>query len=368
MARIYLLLYLLLIVYASLYPWSNWREAAAPLLDWIIPHMPRYWTWFDVVTNVVAYMPLGTLSVFSLYPHVRRLPALLLALLLGCLLSCTIETLQAFLPSRVSSTLDWATNTLGSLLGALFGVWQTRAFLDHGYLHLLRKRWFVASASRGLLAAGLWPLAQLFPQPYLFGHGQFMPVLSEFVSDLLDTPVDLQALMPHGGEFSIQQFWLSETMMSTCGLVGGVLAMSWLLRPGAPRLRLVLLLLAACLLAKTTACALVFTPEHALLWLTPGAQGGLLLGGLMLAGLLQTPPAVQRRTAAFTLLLSLVLANIVPVNPYFNASLQTWVKGQFINFNGAAQILALSWPLLAIWCVWHPTHDQIPARSTDKPA
>ncbi|WP_338846692.1 VanZ family protein [Massilia sp. W12] len=364
MARIYLLLYLALIVYASLYPWSAWREPNAPLLSWLVWRMPRYWTWFDLLANIIAYMPLGTLGVFALYPRVQRWPALLLALALGALLSGGIESAQSWLPTRVPSILDWWANLAGSLLGAALGWWQTRAFLDHGYLHLMRKRWFIPSASRGLLAAGLWPLAQLQPQAYLFGHGQFMPVLSDLLSDLLDMPIDLLSFTPYGGQFDIAQYWLAETVMCACGLAGAVLSMSWLMRPAAPRWRLLALLLAACLGVKTFSSALVFTPEHALLWLTPGAQGGLLLGGLMLAGLLQTPPGVQRRLAALCLLLALATANLTPLNPYFSASLQTWAKGQFINFNGAAQILALSWPLLAVWCVWHPSHDAPPAPST----
>lgn len=354
MARLSLLIYLLLIAYASLYPLSGWRDALSPPFSYLNLNLPRYWTWFDFITNILAYIPLGTLTVFALYPRVRRWPAALLAVLAGSALSLGIEAMQNFLPSRVPSNLDLFTNTLGSLLGALFGLWQTRAFLDHGYLHLLRKRWFIPGASRGLLALGLWPLAQLYPQAYLFGHGQIMPIVSDWLSDLLETPVDLNAMALHGAEISVQQYWLSEVVITASGLCGAVLTLCCLLRTHAPRLQLIMVLFASCLLAKCLASALVFNPEHALLWLTPGAQGGLLIGILMLSGFVFVPPQVQRRLAVLMLLISLVASNLIPANPYFNASLQTWVQGKFLNFNGAAQILALSWPVLAIWSLWYP--------------
>lgn len=364
LARICLALYLALIAYGSLYPLSSWHDAINPPLAYLTLSMPRYWTRFDALTNVLAYIPLGVLTVFACYPYLRRGAALLAAVLLGGLLSGSVEALQSFLPSRVPSNLDLATNILGSFCGALLGVWQTRAFLDHGYLHLLRKRWFVPAASRGLLALGLWPLAQLYPQAYLFGHGQVLPLISDWLSLVLDMPVDLGTLMFHGGELTTQQFWLAEVVITACGLCGAVLSMLWMLRAPAPRLALILLLTGSALASKTLASALVFGQENSLLWWTPGAQGGLLIGILMLYGLNFAPPKAQRKMAAFSLLLALVAINLVPSHPYFAASLQTWVQGKFINFNGAAQALALLWPMLALWCISHPDrhiHDKSPS-------
>jgi hypothetical protein len=36
------------------------------------------------------------------------------------------------------------------------------------------------------------------------------------------------------------------------------------------------------------------------------------------------------------------------------ATLQTWVQGKFLNFNGAAQFLSLLWPFFAVWFLWLP--------------
>lgn len=354
LARVCLLVYLLVIVYATLYPLTGWHDAMSDPFSFINFSMPRYWTGFDLITNVLAYLPLGCLLVFALYPRWQRLAAVLFAVLAGALFSFTLECIQNYLPTRVPSSLDLLTNTSGCLLGALFGMWQTRAFLDHGYLHLMRKRWFAPEASRGLLALGLWPMAQLYPQTFLFGHGQAMPLISEGLSELIGTPIDVHHLMFYGGEISIYQFWLAEVVITASGFCGAVLSMLWMLRSSAPRWRLTLYLFMATLAAKTLASALAFAPDQAFLWLTPGAQGGLLIGGLMLFGFSFAPSGAQRRLAALMLLVSLVVVNLVPENPYFNANLQSWTQGKFLNFNGAAQMLALLWPILAIWCVWHP--------------
>jgi hypothetical protein len=101
---------------------------------------------------------------------------------------------------------------------------------------------------------------------------------------------------------------------------------------------------------------LLFAPENAFAWLTPGAQGGLLIGAIMLSGLVFAPEVAQRRVAMLALLTSLVAVNAAPANPYFTATLQTWVQGKFLNFNGAAQFLSLLWPFFTLWFLLHPVH------------
>ena len=56
------------------------------------------------------------------------------------------------------------------------------------------------------------------------------------------------------------------------------------------------------------------------------------------------------------LLLCVLLLNMLPSNPYFLSTLQEWVQGKFLNFNGAAQFLSLAWPVFALWFLLHPAH------------
>lgn len=357
LARGCLLAYLFLIVYASCYPFSGWRSLGEPPFAFLTPEMPRYWTLFDAGINVLGYIPFGVLTVYVLYPRLTGLAALLAASLAGVLLSGTMEAAQTFLPSRVSSNLDLLTNSAGSAIGALLGVLTTRIFLNQGILHRLRLNWFTHEASVGLVVVGLWPLAQIYPQGYLFGHGPLLELLSGWLSDLLDMDVDLADTIRQGAELTVEQLWLCETIISAAGLCGALLTLQCVARRTAPRGVLALALACAALAVKALASALVFQPEHAFVWLTPAAQGGLLLGLMMVAGLYAAPPLAQRRLAALALLVSLLLLNWVPANPYFTETVQGRGGGKFLNFSGAAQFLSLLWPFLALWFLSHPPHS-----------
>lgn len=356
-ARAGLLVYALLIVYASLYPFTGWHNMGISALAYLKAPLPYYRTIFDVMTNVVAYVPLGILLVFSLYPRVRRVWALLVAVAAGALLSAAMEAIQTFLPTRVASNLDLLTNVAGVCVGAAAGLILTRMFMEESRLLLLRRHWFSFEASRGLIVLALWPLAQIYPQGYLFGHGQLTPILSNWLSDWLSATIDLGAYLRSEEELSVEQYWLSETIITACGLTGAVLTLLCLLRHRAPKGALVLVTVAAAIVVKALSSALLFSPENAFVWLTPGAKGGVLIGAIMLAGLAFAPPVAQRRVAVLALITSLVAVNAAPANPYFIATMQTWVQGKFLNFNGAAQFLSLLWPFFTLWFLLHPVHS-----------
>jgi len=356
-SRAALLAYLLLIVYASWYPFSGWRDSGLPLFTFLNLVKPRYWTGFDVGVNIIGYVPLGMLLVLSVYPRIRGVWAVLLAALAGVLVTMTMEAVQNFLPSRVPSNLDLVTNAGGCLLGALLGAWWAPGLLDRSRLFQLRRRWFAPYASQGLVLVALWPLAQIYPQSYLFGHGQVLPIVSGWLSRWFDADIDLVAMLRGDAVITAEQYWLSETIITACGMTGAVLTLMCLVRRGAPRFLLMLSILAVALLVKTLSIALLFRPDNAFVWVTPGAEGGFLIGLIMLSGLVFAPQVAQRRLAVVSLVLSLIVVNTVPVNPYFASTLQGWVQGKFLNFNGAAQFMALLWPFFALWFLLLPSHQ-----------
>jgi VanZ family protein len=355
-ARAALLAYLLLIVYASWFPFAGWRSSGLSPFAFINLQPQRYWTGFDVMVNIVGYMPLGVLMVLSLHPLVRRAWAVLVAAIGGILVSGTMEVVQNYLPSRVPSNLDLLTNSVGCLAGAVLGLLFAPLLLDHGRLQRLRRRWFAAHASQGLVLVALWPLAQVYPQGYLFGNGQILPLLSEWLSEWLDTDIDLIALIRGSAGMTVEQYWLSEIVITACGMSGAALTLLCLARRGSPKLWLMLALVFTGLLVKTLASSLFFSPDNALTWITPGAQGGFLIGLIMLAGLAFAPQVAQRRLAVVTLVLSLIVVNTIPANPYFVATLQAWQQGKFLNFNGAAQFMGMAWPFFALWFLLLPSH------------
>ena len=356
-ARAALLAYLLLIIYASWYPFTGWRDSGLPLFTFLNLAKQRYWTGFDVGVNVFGYVPLGVLLVLSVYPRLRGIWAVLLAALGGILVTVTMEAVQNFLPSRVPSNLDLITNAGGCLLGALLGAWWAPGLLDRSRLFQLRRRWFAPYASQGLVLVALWPLAQIYPQSYLFGHGQVLPIVSGWLSRWFDSDIDLVSMLRPGAPMTVEQYWLSETIITACGMTGAVLTLMCLVRRSAPRFLLMVIFLAAALLVKALASSLLFRPDNAFVWVTPGAEGGFIIGMIMLAGLVFAPQVAQRRLAVVTLVFSLIVVNTVPVNPYFVSTLQGWVQGKFLNFNGAAQFLSLMWPFLALWFLLLPSHQ-----------
>jgi VanZ family protein len=355
-ARAALLAYLLLIVYASWFPFSGWRSSGLSPFAFLVLQMPRWWTGFDVMVNIVGYMPFGTLIVLALHPRVRGVWAVAVAAVVGLLVSGTMEVVQNYLPSRVPSSLDLLTNAGGCLAGAVLGAWFAPMLLDRSRLYLLRQRWFAAHASQGLVLVALWPLAQVYPQNYLFGNGQILPLLSEWLSDWLDTDIDLVTMLRGDMPMSVEQYWLSETIITACGMTGAALTLLCLTRRGAPRLSLMLALVGVGIVVKTLASSLFFAPDNAFVWVTPGAEGGFLIGLIMLAGLAFAPQVAQRRLAVVTLVLSLIVVNTIPANPYFVSTLQAWQQGKFLNFNGAAQFLDMAWPILALWFLLLPSH------------
>jgi len=355
-SRAALLAYLLLIVYASWFPFSGWRSSGLSPFAFLTLQMPRWWTGFDVMVNIVGYMPFGALIVLALHPAVRGMWAVLVAALVGLLVSGTMEIVQNYLPTRVPSSLDLLTNAGGCLAGALLGAWFAPMLLDRSRLYLLRRRWFAPHASQGLVLVALWPLAQVYPQNYLFGNGQILPLLSEWLSEWLDTDIDLVTMLRGDVPMSVEQYWLSETIITACGMTGAALTLLCLTRRGAPRLPLMLSLVGVGLVVKTLASSLFFAPDNALAWITPGAEGGFLIGLIMLAGLAFAPQEAQRRLAVVTLVLALIVVNTIPANPYFVSTLQAWQQGKFLNFNGAAQFLDMAWPVIALWFLLLPSH------------
>lgn len=354
--RVALAVYALLILYASWYPFVGWHDIGVAPFAYLSAPLPHYWTVFDVVTNILAYIPFGMLLVFALYPRLRGLVVLFIALIAATLWSGTMEAVQTYLPTRVSSNLDLMTNVGGAMIGAVIAQCSSNFFLGQGQLRQLGTRWFSREASRGLIVVATWPLAQIYPQGYLFGHGQVVPILSEWLTDWAGiSVVPLMWIWPDL-QLSVEQFWLAEIIITAFGLCGALLTLFCLLRKKAPAWLLAVLLIGAALAVKSMSNALLFQPENTFVWLTPGARGGLLLGLLMLLAVHRVSPAHQRRIAIIMLLISFIAVNLIIPNPYFVVTLQRWVQGKFLSFNGATQFMSLLWPFLAMWFLLHPVH------------
>src|SRR3569832_73442 len=117
--------YVALVVYASLYPFTGWRDQNIAPWEFLWSPWPKYWTWFDIWSNVAGYMPLGFLLALSFLRRANSrsaarssLAAVGVAVASSAVLVLAMEALQSYLPSRVASYVDFALNVLGAAAGA----------------------------------------------------------------------------------------------------------------------------------------------------------------------------------------------------------------------------------------------------------
>ncbi len=340
------LIYMGLIVYASLYPFVDWRDQGIAPWAFLAAPLPRYWTGFDVATNVVGYAPLGGLLALSALRSGRFRHAILVPLLAVSLLALGLETLQSYLPARVPSREDWLLNTLGAATGASITV----ALAQLGAIDRwsqIRARWFVPQSRGGIVLLALWPFALLFPAAVPFGLGHVLERVEEAVAaQLIDTPFldwlpmresDLQPLVP-----GVEMVCVALGLLIPC-LLGFCVVRVWL-----RRVSFVLMVVGAGAAVTALSAALSWGPEHAWAWLRLPVQVGMGLACVLALALTFVP---WRASAALLLLclgIYLSLLNQSPESAYFVDTLHAWEQGRFIRFHGLAQWLGWLWPYAAL--------------------
>lgn len=334
--------YTLLVLYGSLYSPSGWRDSGVDPFAFLTAAWPRYFTAFDLAANTLAYLPLGFLWATVLVPRLSAPAVFALAALTGAFLSLGIETAQNFLPSRVPSNIDLASNTAGALLGALAGLRWGRHLLDGGRLHAWREHRFLhgVSGDRGLVLVALWLLTQLNPETFLFGNGN--------LRSLFDLPAAF--------DFRASRFFELEMAAVAAHTLAFALIGSRLAR-NHPVL-LPLALLGAAMAVKSFAIMLLMQSVQGFAWLTPGTLGGLALGVLLWAGALNMAQSKRLALAAMAVMFATVLANLMPNNPYLENTLRVWQQGHFLNFNGLTRLASSLWPFLALpWLMLSRRND-----------
>ena len=108
-------IYLALIVYASLYPFVQWRDQGIFTWEFLSAPWPKYWTGFDVASNVLGYAPLGFLWGLSAMRMGWGRSAIVLSTCAAAAVSLLMEGIQSYLPSRVPSLADFLLNVLDGM-------------------------------------------------------------------------------------------------------------------------------------------------------------------------------------------------------------------------------------------------------------
>ncbi|MBL8527423.1 MAG: VanZ family protein [Burkholderiales bacterium] len=328
--------YLLLILYASLTPFTGWRAPTHPTAFLTAP-WPKYWTWFDLAINTVAYAPLGLLLTLALMNYLPRDAALLGAALAGGLVSLALEFAQGFLPGRISSNLDSAMNLVGALVGALIAVrtgsldfvWRRFAWVRGQFRPGVH-------ADIGLALLALWFASQLNPSLPLLGN-----VATDATSGSALDPGYVHA------SFSFLEMSAVVFILLAVGLV-----LTFLVRKPWQALIATALLALAAGLVKLVAGLLLLKPEARFEWLSREVWIGAGCGLALLVLFLLTSERWRRIGCALSLVMVIVLTQIFARDASHPDVLRlfNWHYGQLLNFTGLARTVAQAWPFLAL--VW----------------
>ncbi|MCC6198149.1 MAG: VanZ family protein [Burkholderiales bacterium] len=319
------------IVFASLQPFSAWIAPAVDAPFWPFAPWPLRWTRFDVIANVVAYVPFGLFIALSPRRATPRARAAL-AFAAGLTMSFAMETLQMFTPPRDASLIDLAANTFGALAGGVMGGALVRAQRLRGALTAARQRAFLPGklGDFGLALLALWLVAQVNPGIALFA----VTFGADQVPPAAVPPPDVA-------------FTFIEAAQSAFQLLGVGLFVTLLLRERAYVGAAVLVLIGLALLAKGVAAILLLKPSVWETWLKPGVLAGVAIGLMILMFTIFLPRPVQVATCAIALLASLLLPVVAVDLPRAPLTIFNWRYGHLLTFNGLTQSVLLLWPVLA---------------------
>ena len=330
-------MYALAIAYASLQPFGEWMAPLPGTPFWAFAPWSMRATRFDIVANVLAYLPLGCFV--ALLPP-RATPALraAIAVLAGAALSAAMETLQWFLPARSASVTDLVANATGALAGGLAGAFYAQSRL-RGAMRRVRGRAVLPGATGdvGLALLAVWLVAQTNPAIAPFAL-TFDPAPIP-LSDPDAAAVDTAAVLIEAAESAFQ--------LVGVGLFAALLARDRRYAGGA-----VLLAVGAALLIKGIAAFLLLKPAVFESWLSYGVLLGIAAGALLLLPAILLPRPAQVTICAIALLSSLLAPLFVPdvLQAAAPLTLFNWRYGHLLNFNGLTRSILVAWPLAAaLW-------------------
>jgi len=330
-------MYALAIAYASLQPFGEWMAPLPGTPFWAFAPWSMRATRFDIVANVLAYLPLGFFV--ALLPP-RATPALraAIAALAGAALSAAMETGQWYLPARDANTTDLVANAAGALVGGLAGALYADSPL-RGVLRRARRQIALPGTTGdvGLALLLVWLVAQTNPAIAPFAL-TFDPAPIP-LSDPDAAAVDTAAALIEAAESAFQ-------------LIGVGLFAALLARERRYAGSAVLLVVGAALLIKGVAAFLLLKPAVFESWLSYGVLLGIAAGALLLLPAILLPRPAQVTICAIALLSSLLAPLFVPevLQAAAPLTLFNWRYGHLLNFNGLTRSILVAWPLAAaLW-------------------
>ena len=354
LAWILALAYTVLIVYASLQPFRDWRFPPAEILRFLSAPWPRYITLEDVLINLAAYVPLGFLLALALRTRFAAPAAVLLAAVLAAVLSLLMESAQMFLPARIASNVDLLTNGAGGLFGAMAAPLLSASGFPGRRLAAWRQRRFAPGTvtDTGLVIVCLWLFTHLHPTAQPFGTGNLRGIF------------DLPVYFIH----TPQLLFAAEAAIVFFNLLGLGLLITVLMRDVNHPFSTIVAVVAAGLLVKTIAAVTLFESPGPLVWVTPGVALGLVLGMLLLYPLVRMPHILNLITALLCLGAAVAVINFAPDNPYqtIPPKLIPGSATHLLRFSSIVRALSELWPFLTVGYLIAAAGSVARARQRDR--
>ncbi len=327
------------IVYASLSPFSGWREQGLHFSEVLAAPLALTYTGFDAAINLLSYLPLGLLIGLALRARLSALSSVLLSVTAALLLSGSMEYLQMYLPARVSSNMDMLSNSCGALIGAIFAL--SISSWSGLFAAVLRWRSRVFQQGRemdfGLALLMLWMFGQINPSLPMLGN--------VFISGVARKPF----IVPLPTMFNI---WESSAVMLNL-LMLGILLLT-LLRIQRNIISLLILVLSIVAMTKFMIAVLLLKSWALLLWINSEAVFGMMAGALLLLATRWLSRSALFGMGATIALSYFVVSNFVMESstPVAATSIYHWRYGHLLNYNGLAQTISLIFPLLLVFHLW----------------
>ncbi len=329
--------YSLVIIYASLQPFTDWSTLSSPFGSFLFDAWPRWITAEDIAFNFIAYVPLGFLLTLSLCARWSMRTAVALSVIACTALSFTLEAAQQYLPARFASHVDLLVNSGGAVLGTLIApLFSPQQRLGHEVVQL-RSRGFIEGprGDAALVLVGLWLITQLYLPPITLGNGDLREGLG------------LTAFFA----YTPRTYLLMEAGVVMLNVVAlGLLLASAAREVGWGYWRALALILGSAGALKTAAVLLLLRAPSPWSWLTPGLGIGLAAALVLLLILTRLPHRGRAAVALLALLAAVILVNVIPDNPYRPAPayLLSGRISHFLSFSSMIHALSDIWPFLTV--------------------
>lgn len=319
-----LLLFVLFLLYGSLYPFSGWQWPDGGFVSALKAGSRRF-SRTDVITNFLVYIPLGALIARAAQERLRPFGAAALAALAGTALSLVFECVQAWLPGRVPSLIDMLANGGGALAGGAGMVLLGTGTAPGRWAAELRARWLLDSrlASVGLAVLVTWALSQLLP---LVPSGS----LREGLKPLWQALHDPSIVSPYGA---------AAYLLNITGLA---LVASTVARPGRKWMTLFYVFAASVLFLKIPVLGRKLSPEAVI---------GLALSVPLVSFLKRKSGRAVLAAAFVSILIAFVIQEVEPLAASVNQR-QVFnlipFRAHMFNFHGLVDIAHGIWPFMAL--------------------